>query len=326
MNVNLKLLQTFLVVAEQNSFCRAAEILNRSQSAISMQVRQLEFQLGASLFRRTTRRVELTGEGELLLGCARKAVSELESGLRQIKEAIDVQRSRVTVGCYPIAAPRLPRILAAFQKDHPGVATQVRELVGTDLLGCIRRQEVDFGIAPRVAVSNRVEFQFQPILSDEICALIPADIDPQPGQGISLARLSRMPTLVLAISPAVRTMTDRIQKIHGITLDIKHEVQQLQVLLAMAAAGLGVAILPRMAIPPTLDSRVRVVPIVDPPLTCHLCLVALRGQKLTPEAAGLTDLVRQLIGEHDAGESLAPLPAAAAGRRERPSVRLSQPA
>jgi DNA-binding transcriptional LysR family regulator len=91
MNVNLKLMHTFLLVAEHNSFCRAAETSNRSQSAVSMQIRQLEAQLGVSLFHRTTRRVQLTREGELLLDCAGRAVAELQTGLRRIKEAVDTR-------------------------------------------------------------------------------------------------------------------------------------------------------------------------------------------------------------------------------------------
>ena len=63
MNVNLKLMHTFLLVAEHSSFCRAAEVSNRSQSAVSMQIKQLEEQVGVALFHRTTRRVELTAEG-----------------------------------------------------------------------------------------------------------------------------------------------------------------------------------------------------------------------------------------------------------------------
>jgi DNA-binding transcriptional LysR family regulator len=87
MNVNLKLLHSFLLVADHGSFRRAAEEANRSQSAVSMQVRQLELQLGVALFHRTTRKVELTREGEMLLDCARKAAIELQIGLRRIKEA-----------------------------------------------------------------------------------------------------------------------------------------------------------------------------------------------------------------------------------------------
>src|ERR1700743_47955 len=119
MNVNLKLMHTFLLVAEHSSFCRAAEVSNRSQSAVSMQIRQLELQLGVSLFHRTTRRVQLTREGELLLVCARKAVSELQTGLRQIRDAVDIQRGRLTLACAPtLAATRLPEILATFQKSY----------------------------------------------------------------------------------------------------------------------------------------------------------------------------------------------------------------
>src|ERR1700761_4807204 len=256
MNVNLKLMHTFLLVAEHRSFCRAAEVSNRSQSAGSMQIRQLEVQLGVSLFHRTTRRVQLTREGELLLVCARKAVAELQTGLRQIKEAVDTQRGRVTLACAPtLAATRLPEILATFQKSYPGVTAHVRELASAEMLDCIRRQDVDFGIGPRHA--NATEFQFQPILLDEIYALVPTCFEVAQGDSISLLELSHIPTLVLTGSSAIQGMLDKALKAAGIALTIKFEVQQVQTQIARAPAGLGAAILPKIAIPPKLDSRVR---------------------------------------------------------------------
>jgi DNA-binding transcriptional LysR family regulator len=318
MNVNLKLMHTFLLVAENNSFRRAAEISNRSQSAVSMQVRQLELQLGVSLFHRTTRRVQLTREGELLLVCARKAVDELQSALRQIKEAVDIQRGRLSLACVPtLAATRLPYILSAFQRSYPGVTAQVNEVGSVEMLDSIRRQEVDFGIGAHVP--NAVEFQFQPILVDEIYALIPASIDLRPRDGISLAELARVPTLALAGSSALHAMLDKAQKSAGVTLDIKYEVQQVQTQIAMATAGLGVAILPRIAVPATHDPRVRAVPIIDPPLVRELCVVTLRGQTLPPVAARFVDLLRRLISEPDASSRIvAETPAQA---RPAPSAR-----
>lgn len=121
MNVNLKLVHTFLLVAENASFRRAAEIANRSQSAVSMQIRQLELQLGVSLFCRTTRRVQLTREGDLLLVCARRVVDELQSALHQIKEAADIQRGR-HVGDGPPHGRRSPRTSEA------GVAATARDV------------------------------------------------------------------------------------------------------------------------------------------------------------------------------------------------------
>jgi DNA-binding transcriptional LysR family regulator len=294
MNVNLKLMHTFLLVAEHSSFCRAAEASNRSQSAVSMQIRQLELQLGISLFHRTTRRVQLTREGELLLVCARRAVAEMQTGLRQIKDAVNIQRGRLTIACEPtLAATRLPDVLAAFQKSYPGVSAQVRELSTAEMLDSIRRQDVDFGIGPRSA--NAAELQFQPILLDEIYALIPANLDVGHRGTISLLELSHMPTLVLTGSPAMHSMLEKAQKAAGVTLDIKYEVQQVQTQIAMAAAGLGAAILPRIAIPVKPDPRLRAVPIADPPLVRELCVVTLRGQFLSPVASRFVEMLDRLI-------------------------------
>ena len=85
MHINLNFLQTFISVAEHESFRRAAEEMGRTQSAISMQIRQLEDQIGARLFNRSTRRVELTMEGERLLRFARRSLADLNFGLRSLK-------------------------------------------------------------------------------------------------------------------------------------------------------------------------------------------------------------------------------------------------
>ena len=327
-NVNLKLMHTFLLVAEHNSFCRAAEVSNRSQSAVSMQIRQLELQLGVSLFHRTTRRVQLTREGELLLVCARRAVAELQTGLRQIKEAIDIQRGGLTLACAPtVAATRLPQILASFQESYPGVTAHVRELNSTQMLDCIRKQEVDFGLGPRS--SNATDFQFLPVLLDEICALIPASLELGSRKTISLAELSHMPTLVLAGSAALHCMLEKAQKATGVTLNIKYEVQQVQTLIAMAAAGLGAAILPRIAIPTKPDARMRAVPIVDPPLVRELCVITLRGQFLSPVATRFVEMLQRLIKDTEgpAGSVSVPpaVPIRANGRRTHLALASSQP-
>ena len=109
-----------------------------------------------------------------------------------------------------------------------------------------------------------------------------------------------MPTLVLTGSAAMQGMLDKALKAAGITLNIQYEVQQVQTQVAMATAGLGAAILPRIAIPLKLDSRVRAVPIVDPPLVRELCVVTFRGQFLSPVAARFVEMLQRLITRADA--------------------------
>jgi DNA-binding transcriptional LysR family regulator len=183
------------------------------------------------------------------------------------------------------------------------VTAHVRELASAEMLDCIRRQEVDFGLGPRSP--NAAEFQFQPVLLDEIYALIPASLDLGPREAISLAELSHMPTLVLSGSSALHGMLEKAQKAAGVTLNIKYEVQQVQTQIAMAAAGLGAAILPRIAIPSKPDPRVRAVPIVDPPLVRELCVVTLRGQFLPPVAARFIEMLQRLIARPEEAESAA---------------------
>jgi DNA-binding MarR family transcriptional regulator len=157
--VNLKLLHMFVAVAGNRSFRMAAEQLNRSQSAVSMQIKQLEEQVGVAIFHRTTRRVELTSEGERLLAHARRALEEWEDGLRQIRDVVDIQRGTLSIGCVPtVAATILPKALSAFRTAYPGINVNLREQATHDLLESIRRREIDFGIGP--AVEGSAEFQF----------------------------------------------------------------------------------------------------------------------------------------------------------------------
>ena len=294
MNINLKLLHTFLLVADNSSFRRAAEESNRSQSAVSMQVRQLELQLGVALFHRTTRTVQLTREGEILRDSARKAVLELETGLRKLKDMADMQRGHLSLACAPtIASTRLPAILTAFQQNFPSVTADIREIASIEMLDAIRAHAVDFGIGPRVP--NAPEFHFHPIMVDEICALIPRPMGFATAREISFAELARLPLLVVTDSSAIQSVLDEAQQVAGVTLNIKYEVRQVQTQIAMAAAGLGAAIVPRIAVPALPDPRLVVVPIVDPPLSRELGIITMKGQRLSPIAARLVTMLQRLL-------------------------------
>lgn len=292
-NVNLKLLQTFLLVSEHSSFRTAAEKTFRSPSAVSAQIRQLEDQLGVALFHRTTRSVRLTGEGLQLLECAQRALQEVDSGLRKIQESADVRRGRVALSCSPtIAETRLARVLAAFEKDFPGIEVSVRELTSAALFESVRRREVDFGIGPSIETS---EFTFEPILDDPFYALVPKRFVTTNKSTISLSTLANMPMLVLNTATALRGMLEATLKERNLTFSNRYEFTQAQTLISMATAGLGAAILPKVALPEKLDPSVYSLRIVNPPLLRQVCIITLRGHSLSPASVRLAELLRQLI-------------------------------
>jgi DNA-binding transcriptional LysR family regulator len=292
MNINLKLLTTFLAVAQNASFRKAAQQRNRSLPAVSMQIKQLEKQLGLALFQRTTRKVELTREGEQLMISVRRGLAELETGLTQIQQVADVQQGHLSFACVPtISGTRLPLILARFAAKYPGIIVHVRELMNQDLLEAVRRREVDFAIG--TVIERMSEFDCAPIFVDEYCALLPKGYNDAGRASISLRELSKMPLLRLSSSTAFRDHVDTALRANGLVVESNYEFTQVTTLVAMAETGLGVALLPTIAIPQ--NTKLKVVRVTGPVLSRTIAIVTIRGHSLSPAAQRLVDLCEELI-------------------------------
>ena len=292
-HVNLKLLQTFLLVGEYSSFRIAAEKSFRSQSAVSAQIRQLEDQLGVPLFHRTTRSVRLTEEGQQLLDCAQRALLEVEMGLRKIRESADMRKGKVSLSCSPtIAETRLARVLAAFEGEYPGIEVSVRELASEQIFDSVRRREVDFGIGPEIDTS---EFQFESLLDDAFYALVPKRMLETDKDTITLSSLAELPLLVLNQATAMRNMIEEVMKEKRLRFSLRYEFTQVQTLISMASTGLGAAILPGVALPSKINSNTHVLRIVNPSMSRRVAVITAKGQALSPASLRLVELLKQLI-------------------------------
>lgn len=288
-NVNLKLLQTFVLVAEYGSFHRAADQTYRSQSAVSSQIRQLEQQLGFSLFHRTTRSVQLTSDGAQLLPHAEKALEEVSLGLQRIFGG--GPRESVTFACLPtIAALQIPGLLAAFRRKYPSCGVYIRELDAVDLFESVRRGEVDFGIA---ADNRGKEFVFEPLFDDVYVALVPAKFVTSARISIALAELAAQPLLLF--NPTGKISRSLAFALQATQIEVKTRCQfrQIQTVLSMVEAGLGTTILPQSSLPTKLPESVKILEIYDPEVTRRVSIVQFRGRPLTTTAASLIEVIRQ---------------------------------
>lgn len=130
---NLSLLQIFISVAENASFTRAASEVYRSQSAVSMQIKKLEEIVGAPLFTRNSKEIELSAEGRVFLEYAHRILKLVDEGLSAVR--VRGRGEAVRIGCIEDYAARLlPAILASFWKDHPDVQIEVRAGETGDLM------------------------------------------------------------------------------------------------------------------------------------------------------------------------------------------------
>jgi DNA-binding transcriptional LysR family regulator len=288
LSINYRLLHNFLQVAQAPSFRDASGKIHRSTSVVSAQIKQLEQQIGARLFHRTTRSVSLTPEGELLMHAARNGFREIESGLRQLQETLDLRVGRIAVASSPImAATFLPPLLAEFESHYPSIRILVRELTPAEIAHSLQQGDADFGLGPRL---DDKAFSFQPLMQEDIVALVPKKFKPKSSDTISLRELSRIPTLQLSQATALRSVLQQAARKHGIDLTPKYECTQAQTLIAMAHVELGAAILPMSIIPARLDKRVQALRIVQPSLKRPVGLITWPQRALSPAAARLAEL------------------------------------
>jgi DNA-binding transcriptional LysR family regulator len=299
MNINLKLLYAFLLIAENKSFRGAAEKANRSQAAISMQIKQLEEQLGVQLFVRTTRRVEITPEGEFLLSHARKSLDELDHGLTQIREAARSRSRKIKFSCIPsVASAHLPSIILKFQKTYPNVTLHVSEMSTPELLQHGREIDVDFAIAPHIESAK--DFYFDHVTTEPICAIVPRHLGLSDRTSLRLAELTDLPIMSLTGTTDVglnQTMRKALES-QSLSLKAQYEFQRTSTLIEMAAAGIGVAILPRMALRLAGNRDVQFLPIVDPVITRDIGIITLRGRTLSPMASRMVTIVKEVLREN----------------------------
>ncbi|MBR0797944.1 LysR family transcriptional regulator [Bradyrhizobium jicamae] len=294
-NINLKLLHTFLLAAEHESFRKAAEESNRSPSAVSMQVRDLEEQIGVLLFRRTPQKVMLTPEGRILFEQAKRALQEVQSGLDLLTESAQSRSRHIRMACVPtLASGWLPNILAMFKVRYPRSQVQLMEISTAPMLELLKRQDVEFGIGPQLP--SMEDFEFEPILDDPLYACVPPAFDG--GQSsIGFADLVDKPAILLSKSTAVRGLIDETLETLAIRLDVQFEVQAATTAVALAASGLGVAIVPRVALVQAGAQQFRVIPISDHVRVRQIGLITGRGQIRRPNTEQLIALIRSSLAQ-----------------------------
>src|SRR5690606_6574589 len=140
-------LRAFLALADEKSFTRAATRCHKSQSAFSSRIRTLEETLGAPLFSRTTRNVELTVEGELFYDSARQLYSEFADIVDNFRDYAARRKGRVSIAALPsICSSWLPLVFRTFREENPGIDLSLTDALSEACLDLVRAGNVDLAI------------------------------------------------------------------------------------------------------------------------------------------------------------------------------------
>ena len=281
-NFDLQQLQAFVAVADKGSFRAAAEHIHLSAPALGRRIERLEELLGARLFQRSTRKVQLTRVGQAFLERARGALDDLEAAVIGIHEISAHHTGRVTVACLPTAAVTLmPQAILSFCETMPRVHIRVIDEGMNEVAASVVSGEADFALG--FAGMLDAGLVFEPLWKDPYVLAVRRDSPLARKRRVGLGDLGQARWLTVARTSRNRQVLDDYFAAAGQSPQAWLEASHVATLLAMVEAGLGVAMVPAMAVPAD-HPGVRSVPLAGVDLHRQIGLLMLRGRRLTPVA------------------------------------------
>jgi len=281
-NFDLQQLQGFVAVAERGSFRAAADHINLSAPALSRRIDKLETILGARLFHRTTRDVELTPLGRVFLERARAALDDLEAAMLGISDIAAHREGRVTVACVPSAALYfLPGVISSFSQHYPGIRVRVVDESMNQVLQSVLSGDADFGIG---FMNNLMpEIAFESIHNDPFVLAMLRSHPLATRKSVNWGDVQKESLIAVARSSGNRQLLDDALTKNGLNPRFAFEVSHIATLLGMVEAGLGLAAVPRMALATTHPTLVG-LPLRQPQTLRKVGLLRRHGVKLRPAA------------------------------------------
>ncbi len=294
--MELRHLRYFEAVARHSHVTRAAAELHIAQPALSKQISQLEQELGVTLFDRVGRNVRLTEAGEALLPHARTVLAQVEAARAEMAERIGLRRGRASVGTPPtVGTQLLPKALASFNQRYPGIELRLHEAGIQTLLDLL-----ETGLADVAVVTLPVEDQaltVVPLFSEELVIVVGRDHPLSGYSHISLSDLHDEPWVLSPENYELREATLSACKKAGFMPRVVLDGGETDTLLRLVAAGVGIALVPRLAV--QSNNGLGVLQVSDQALTRSLGLVWRGDRVASPAARALREfLVEQLRHEN----------------------------
>ncbi|MFE2493296.1 LysR family transcriptional regulator [Streptomyces scopuliridis] len=259
--MELRHLEYFVAVAEERHFTRAAQRLMVSQSGLSASVRALERELGARLFVRSTRRVELTGAGHALLLEATRALASVRAGREAVAAVQGLLRGTLSVGTEQcVTGVHVPGLLARFRSEHPEVEVRLRQAGSASLVEDVADGRLDLAF---VAVSGTVPegVRLVPLASEPMVLLCHPDHPLAGSEKAEWAELGGEVFVDFHEDWGARGLTDRAFAAARIERRVALEVNDVHSLIELVGHGLGIAVVPRPIARKEQAAALRTVPL-----------------------------------------------------------------
>lgn len=302
-------LQAFAAIARLGRFRAAAQAIHLSQPALSRRIDKLESALGVRLLERTTRLVRLTPVGREFANKVQALLDDLDATLLGVEELAQQRAGLVTVACVPSATRHfMPAVLQRFHARYPRIRVRLHDAHAHEVLVAVTSGETDFGLD--FVGQQEPAVQFHPLLRDRFVLACRRDHPLAGRRQVRWAELAHESWLAVGQTSGNRLLLEqalagRLDRPPAPVFEARH----VHTLLGLVEAGLGVAAVPRMALPATARATHSTggsaaadpgaagdlvgVPLVAPAVHREMGLITRRGTRLAPAAQALHDFITE---------------------------------
>lgn len=288
---SIRQLRAFVAVYQTGSLSAAADLLALTQPAVTVLLRELETKLGVRLFDRTTRMLRRTEAAAEAIGYAERALAELTALGTSMADLADTRRGRVRIAATStVAQTVLPDALRRFREQHPLVKVSIEDCAPREFVERLLGDQVDCGVGTLEAPVPGLREQV--FLQDSLVAAGTEGLLPGTGRTLSWKQLAGLPVITVKSGYGVRSRIDRAAAEAGMELSIEHEVSLLTTAVALAGAGLGVAVVPGSVLThATLAVPLQAQRLVRPHVERSTAVISRNDRSLSPAAAAFAQLL-----------------------------------
>ena len=290
--MELRRLEHFVAVAEEQSFTRASRRIHLVQSALSVSIKALEAELGAALFERTTHQVELTDAGIALLPEARATLAAAQAAKDAVDAVVGGLRGTLHIGIMQsVTAFDLAALLVQFHRERPGVELKPRPTRGGTmaLIRDVASGELDLAF---VSIPSRKHpgVTLTPLIAEPILLAVPPGHRLESREVVSLQDVSGETFVEVPLGWGTRLRTDQALAQAGVERVVDVEVADLSTVAELVRAGFGLGFLPESTL--IGGNRVKLIPL-EPALVWEVSLAVPSARRPSAAALAFLDLVRR---------------------------------
>ncbi|SUW62775.1 Cyn operon transcriptional activator [Buttiauxella agrestis] len=305
MNYSLRQLKVFVAVAHAGSFSRAGEQIGLSQSAVSHSVKELESEIGVKLLDRTTREVVLTQAGQQLAARLERLLEELTSTLLDTRSVGHQLSGTVRVAAsQTISAHLMPQSIAAAALEFPAIRFVLHDRPQQWVLQSIYQGEVDFGMV--IDPIQASDLDCEAVLSEPFLLLCRNDHPLAAQEQVPWQALQGANLVLQDYASGSRPLIDDALLRQGIETNIVQQIGHPATLFPMVEAGIGISVLPALALPLPQGRPLVVRPLI-PVVDRQLMLVRRKNRSLSRAAEAIWQVVRHQAQQLTAARSGDPL-------------------